>query len=111
MFRLAAGVSTRSLRAMDEPPFPVIERIRNLQFLPNRGMDIEYGQSAMPAHQIAYRVKSIYSTRTIGYMCLYLRSSALAGMLGDISENIRGLALVDSRDTAIPAAAHSLRRN
>ena len=71
------------------------------QFLPNRGMDIEYGQSATLAHQIAYRVKSLYSMRTIGYMCLYLRGSALAGMLGDISENIRALALVDGQGAAI----------
>lgn len=66
----------------------------NKLYLPNRNIAYRMSGERESAHQIVYRINSVYTTRTVGIMCIYLRPSAIENMLKDISENINNMALI-----------------
>ena len=70
-------------------------------YLPHQPLDIEFSPLPEATHMICYRIHSLYSLNTVGYMCLYLRPAALDRLLASPSENIHNIALVDDNDVIV----------
>lgn len=71
------------------------------QYLPNQMLEIEFSQSPEKTHLICYRIKSLYSLKTVGYMSIYLRPKAIERLLNNFAEDIRNLVLVDDSGEVI----------
>lgn len=70
-------------------------------YLSNRDIAYRMSGEREPAHLVVYRINSVYTTRTVGIMCIYLRPQAIENMLADISENINNMALVDETGAVV----------
>ena len=71
------------------------------QYVPNQTLEIEFSQNPEKTHLICYRIKSVYSLQTVGYMSIYLRPEAIERLLSGFSEDIRNLVLVDESGETI----------
>lgn len=64
------------------------------QCLINQGFGYRRESLQENAHLLAYRVGSVYSTKPVGYLCVYLYPQALTRIITGLSESIQNLALV-----------------